>query len=185
MLANSRAAEPIRPPLESEPVPGLGPDAFASELAGMIDRPFCFSQKYGEQQGRADRTGAQAEILEFERTFVKRANRLGIPLFAHCVNRGSEEQNRLFSDGRSKARAGESPHNFGAAVDIIHGTKGWQLTRRQWAILGHIGKELAGGSGYRVKWGGDWEFYDPAHWELSLWRDIRASYSDGEDWDGR
>ena len=116
--------------------------------------------------------------------------KLGIPLFTHTCIRGSLEQNRLFKEGRSKARAGESPHNFGAAVDIIHGTKGWNLTRKQWAILGHIGKEIAATSGISVVWGGDdgpgdrfnW---DPAHWELTEWRKIRSQYADGEDWDGR
>jgi hypothetical protein len=156
----------------------------------MIDRPFCFSEKYGIQQGRADRTGAQPAILEFERKLIKRAFKLGIPLFAHCVNRGSAEQNRLYREGRSKARAGESPHNYGAAVDIVHGTKAWALTDKQWAILGHLGKEVAAQSGIKVNWGGndgpgDRFAWDPAHWELTDWRAIRAQYSDGEDWDGR
>ena len=151
----------------------------------MVDRPFLYSQRYGEQQARADRIGAQPEILDFERKLIKRAFKLGVPLFAHCVIRTSEEQNRLFKAGHTKARAGESPHNYGAAVDIIHGTKGWNLTRKQWAMIGHIGKELAIQAGLAVTWGGDWKFYDPAHWELTEWRAIRDQHADGEDWDGR
>ncbi len=186
MMANSRATPELSRPLEyPDPVPGLGPDAYSSELRGMIDHPFCHSDRYGEQQSRADRTGAQPEILEFERKLIKRARKFGIPLFAHCVIRGSTDQNRLFREGRSKARAGESPHNYGAAVDLIHGTKAWDLSRKQWAILGHLGKELAASLGLKLTWGGDWEFYDPAHWELTEWRAIRARYADGEDWDGR
>lgn len=184
MEATSRAVETDLPsPLDL--VPGLGANAYASELRGMTDRAFCFSEKFTEQQGRADKFGAQPEILEFERKLVKRAFKLGIPLFAHCVIRGSQDQNRLFREGRSKARAGESPHNYGAAVDLIHGTKGWDLTRKQWAIIGHLGKEAAASAGIAVNWGGDWKFYDPAHWELASWREIRAQYADGEDWDGR
>lgn len=172
--------EPIRhSPLELDDGP------YGAALRGIVDRPFLYSQKYGEQQGRADRTGAQPDILDFERKLVKRAFKLGVPLFAHCVNRGSAEQNRLFRAGHSKARAGESPHNFGAAVDLIHGTKAWALSRKQWAIIGHLGKELAIQAGLKVTWGGDWEFYDPAHWELTEWRAIRAQYADGEDFDGR
>lgn len=183
-MSNSRAVDPdLQPPLDL--VPGLGGDAYASELRGIVDREFCYSQKWGEQQMRADRHGAQPEILEFERKLIKRAFKLGVPLFAHCVNRTSVEQNKLFREGRSKARAGESPHNYGAAVDLIHGTKGWNLTRRQWGIIGHLGKELARSLTLDVTWGGDWKFYDPAHWELTDWRAIRAAYADGEDWDGR
>ena len=184
--ANQRAASlPSLPPQKPDVVPGLGPDAYAKELLGMVDRAFCFSERFTDQQGRADRTGADPGIIEFERRLVKRAFKLGIPLFAHSVIRGSQEQNRLFREGRSKARAGESPHNYGAACDLIHGTKAWNLTRKQWAILGHIGKEVAAQAGIAVTWGGDWEFYDPAHWELTEWWAIRANYADGEDWDGR
>lgn len=184
MKAKDRAVGTDLPPLP-DAVPGLGPDAYAPALQAMQDRAFCFSERYSDQQGRADKLGAQPEILEFERKLVRRAYKLGIPLFAHALIRGSSEQNRLFREGHSKARAGESPHNYGAAVDLIHGTKGWGLTRRQWAIIGHLGKELAASLGLKVVWGGDWDFYDPAHWELANWREIRAQYSDGEDWDGR
>ena len=172
------------PPALGTTVPTLG-GIYAGEMAGMVDRDFCFSQKYQEQQARADRFGAQPEIVEFERKLVKRLFKLGVPVFAHCVIRGSQEQNRLFREGKSKARAGESPHNYGAAVDLIHGVKAWNLTRKQWALVGHIGKETAASAGLKVTWGGEWEFYDPAHWELTQWRAIRAQYSDGEDWDGR
>lgn len=184
MAASERGVGHVDPPCPGT-IPTLGDTAFADQLAGMVDRAFCFSDKYTEQQGRAERLGAQPHILEFEKKLVKRCFKLGIPMFAHCVNRGSEEQNRLYRAGRSKARAGESPHNFGAAADIVHGTKAWDLTRKQWGIIGHVGKELAASLGFSVEWGGDWKFYDPAHWELSNWRDIRAQYSDGEDWDGR
>lgn len=167
-------------------VPGLGENAYAGELRAMVDRAFCFSEKYSEQQGRAERLGAQPPILEFERKLVKHAFKLGIPLFAHCVIRGSADQNAAFRAGHSKARAGESPHNYGAAVDLIHGTKGWNLSRKQWAIVGHLGKEVAAQAGLDVTWGGDFKsLYDPAHWELTGWLAIRALYSDGEDWDGR
>ncbi|MFU0507250.1 M15 family metallopeptidase [Pseudaminobacter sp. NGMCC 1.201702] len=183
-MANRReAVVPDRPALDV--VPGLGDHAYVHEVSGMVDRAFIYSERWSVQQGRADRTGAQPEILEFERKLIKRCFKLGIPLFAHCVVRGSLEQNRLFKAGRSKARAGESPHNYGAAVDLIHGTKAWALSPKQWAVLGHLGKEVAAQAGIDVIWGGDWKFWDPAHWELANWRSIRAAYADGEDWDGR
>lgn len=183
MAANARAVGPETAP--TPPVPGG--EAYAVALRGMVDRPFCASQKYGEQQGRADRVGAQKQILDFERKLVRRFLNMGVPLFAHCVVRGDEEQNRLLKAGVSKAGAGESPHNYGAAVDLIHGTKAWALSREQWAIIGHVGKEVAAQAGIHVTWGGDdgpgdkfnW---DPAHWELTEWRVIRRLYGDGESW---
>lgn len=183
MAANSRE---VMAPQPVDVVPGLGPSAYATELRGLIDFPFTFSERFVDQQGRADRTGAHPDILAFERKFVARCKKLGVPMFAHCVVRGSAEQNAAFRAGHSKARAGESPHNYGAAVDLIHGTKGWNLTRKQWDILGHIGKDLAEQAQLSIVWGGDFKsLYDPAHWELADWRAIRAQYADGEDWDGR
>lgn len=81
----------------------------------------------------------------------------------------------MYVKGLSKAKAGQSAHNHGFAVDIVHGTKAWELTRKQWDLVGHIGKEVAASMGIHVEWGGDWSFYDPAHWELANWRDIGRS----------
>lgn len=156
-----------------EPSPKPLPGAFAEELRGMVDHAFCKAQRYTDQQARAVREGADPRILEFERKLIKRARRLGVPLFGHCVMRNRHQQIEAFVTGRSRAKWGESPHNFGCAVDIVHGTKGWALSERQWAIIGHLGKELAAALGLAVEWGGDWKFWDPAHWELADWRTMR------------
>lgn len=169
-------ADPSPDWLESKTVPGLGPATYADDLRGMVNRSFCFSEKYSEQQGRADRVGADPRLLEFERKLVKRLFKLGVPMFAHSVCRNGADQDRLFVKGVTKARAGQSPHNYGAAVDLIHGIKGWDLTRRQWDIIGHLGNELAASLTLEVIWGGTWEFWDPAHWELADWREIRDRY---------
>ena len=150
-------------------------DKYASELRGMIDRSFLASERHKGQHNRADRAGGHPTLLEFERVFIKRMAKLGVPMFAHCVYRGDVEQQRLYVKGLSKARPGESPHNSGLGVDIVHGTKAWDLTRKQWELVGHIGKEVAASLGIKVEWGGDWSFYDPAHWELANWRDIGRS----------
>nr|WP_316650746.1 M15 family metallopeptidase [uncultured Gellertiella sp.] len=100
---------------------------------------------------------------------------IGVPLFAHTICRSVADQNEAYIRGRSKARAGQSPHNYGLAVDIIHGIKAWDLTRKQWDILGHVGAEVAAAQGVKLEWGGNWQFWDPAHWELANWRELRAS----------
>ena len=145
-------------------------------LAEIANRQFCQSVKYGEQQWRADRRDAYPRILEFERLLVKRLRRLDVPVFASTIWRTNADQDAAFVMGHSKARAGESPHNWGCAVDIIHGVKGWDLSRRQWAIIGHMGKELAVQNSLKMTWGGDWSsLWDPAHWELSDWRDCKIT----------
>lgn len=91
-------------------------------------------------------------------------------MYAHNMVRTSAQQQELYVRGVSKAKGFDSPHPNGCAVDIVHSTRAWDLTKSEWSMLGHIGKELAAQNGFKLVWGGDWSFYDPAHWELANWR---------------
>lgn len=173
LRANNREACPFDvPPPEYQ-----DGGEFGAELRDMRDRAFVASERYQEQQWRAQREwsergetrAAHPELLEFERKLIKRMAKLGVPMFAFCVYRNGRQQELLKEQGLSKAGAGFSPHQYGLAVDIVHGTKAWNLSRKQWALVGHIGKEVAAQLGIKVRWGGDWAFYDPAHWELADW----------------
>ncbi|WP_313474818.1 M15 family metallopeptidase [Agrobacterium pusense] len=176
MEANSRAIPEQDKP---ETVNLLEGRKFAGELRGMADRPFLNSQRYSDQQGRALRVGADVDIVEFERRLVGRFKKLGVPLFAHCVRRSGTEQDSLYVRGLSKAKAGESPHNHGCAVDVVHGTKAWDLTRQQWEIIAHVADEVARAMGVQIRWGGDWDGdrsttrdqWDPAHFEIQNWKE--------------
>lgn len=101
----------------------------------------------------------------------------GVPVFAHSIIRSMEQQAKEFAEGDSKVKYGA--HNVGMAVDLIHGTMGWDMARDSWRIIGHIGKELIAAKGLQIvslAWGGDWGFYDPAHWEIDGWRDLAFRY---------
>lgn len=113
-------------------------------------------------------------LLEFERLLVKRMARLGVPIFASEVLRSAERQADLYALGNSRARAGEGPHQYGCAVDLVHSVHGWSMDKTEWAIFGHVGKELAMQYGFKVTWGGDFSsLYDPAHWEITDWREVK------------
>lgn len=145
------------------------PGSIAAGLSGMVDREWLQSQNYQEQLRRADRSGASLVILDFERLLVRRMAALGVPMFAHELRRSAERQDELKAAGFSKLSDG--PHEHGCAVDIIHARKGWKLSRQQWAIVGHVGQELAKQRGLKVTWGGLWtDPYDPAHWQVTGWR---------------
>lgn len=164
--------EPVRVfPLDT-PVPDTMQDA----LRALQNGSFLTSQKDQTQQWRADRVGGHATVIEFERLFVKRCRALAIPMHAHNMVRTNAQQEKLLKDGVTRSPPGHSPHNFGCAVDIIHGVRGWDLKANEWALLGHIGKELAKAKGFRLTWGGDWNFYDPAHWELADWRQVAPEF---------
>lgn len=141
-----------------------------NDLTSLCNHEFVHGAKYKEQQTRVSPQGCDPQLFHFAQTMVKRFAAMGIPLFVHCYVRSGAEQDRLKAAGRSKAAAGQSPHQGGFAVDIIHGVAGWNLDKKQWALIGSVGKSIAKGHNLHLVWGGDWNFYDPAHWELRDWR---------------
>lgn len=152
------------------------PKGFDDAIRGMRDRAFLASQNWQDQQWRANREGANPYILEFERVFIKRMAKLGVPMFAHEVVRTAERQDDLYAQGVTKAKAGQSAHQYGCAVDIVHSVKGWGLSNKEWALCFHVGTEVRKALGIALEWGGDdpdindafdW---DPAHWELDTWK---------------
>ena len=145
-------------------------------LDGMVAREFLRSRKYQEQQWRASRIGAHSLLVDFEAALIGRFEKLGVPLFAHEFVRTAARQEELFKLGHSKARAGSSAHQYGLAVDIVHGIRAWGLDRKQWKLIGHVGKEVAAAKGIAIVWGGDWKFYDPAHWELRDWKQMKGGF---------
>nr|QJB21385.1 MAG: hypothetical protein [Microvirus sp.] len=152
----------------TEPVTG-----HSSGLRALVARDFLLSQRHQEQHWRADRTAADHRILLFEHKFLSRMDKLGVPMFAHCIVRSMAQQTAVYVQGHSKAKAGQSPHNYGLAIDLIHGIRAWDLPKESWDVIGHIGKEVALQNGIKITWGGDFEsLYDPAHWELKDWKSI-------------
>lgn len=149
------------------------PRTYGAALEAIQDLPFLASERHGTQHHRANRKGASKDILEFERVFLRRMAKVGVPMFAHCVIRTPDEQARVFVQGHSNAKPGQSPHQYGFAVDLVHGVHAWNIPRRSWDLVGHIGKEAAAAAGIDIRWGGDFtKLYDPAHWELTGWRSL-------------
>lgn len=82
-----------------------------------------------------------------------------------------EEQDALFAQGRTRpgqivtrARGGESNHNYGLAVDLcpfVNGKPDWNAPHSVWLAIG----EAAAARG--LQWGGNWKkFIDKPHVEL-------------------
>lgn len=163
-------------PLPDFPYDTPVPDSFAKALASMRDAEFVKSQNWQMRQMQAVRVGAHPDLREFERVFIKRLVKLRLPFYAHNMVRTAREQEELFANGVTKSRGGRSPHNYGMAVDIVHAKRHWDLTKPEWALVGHIGKEVARAKGFKLVWGGEWSFYDPAHWELEGWRELAGRY---------
>ena len=152
----------------------IGP-AFHDHLHAMTDTAFLRSETYQRQQWRADRKGLHPALVEFEPLLVRRMASLGVPMFCHCAVRSQEAQLKAFADGVSRLRDG--PHMHGLAVDIVHGVKAWNLSRKQWDLVGHVGKELAAQRGLKLEWGGNWrDPWDPAHWQVKGWQALTRGF---------
>lgn len=166
------------------------PKDYREALRSLVDLELLNSRRYEEQQNRAVRKGAHPKILLFERLFIRRLARMGIPFFAHNMVRTHAEQEDLFNRKVSQRRGGESPHNWGCAVDIVHCRYAWNISSAEWRLIGHIGREVAQANGLHMRWGGDWDgdgkpvlddedenFWDPAHWELFDWQEYHFPFS--------
>lgn len=110
------------------------------------------------------------DIVRFWEKFSDELARRKMPFKPFEMYRSNDRQARLIKQRVTKAGPGKSPHNYGMAVDVVHAYKYWDLTRNQWDVVGAIGKEVARKAKIKIEWGGDWKFYDPAHWELAEWR---------------
>lgn len=127
-------------------------------------------------------TRAAAEILAGEQTFVRVVSGL----------RTAKQQEALFAQGRTEpgsivtyARAGESMHNYGLAVDVVpflvghSGQLNWSPATPQFRLMVDAFKRVG------FSWGGDWqELKDFDHFQLSGLKTMptprmQADYGDG------
>jgi hypothetical protein len=92
--------------------------------------------------------------------------------------RGREAQEKAFQDGFSRARFGQSKHNFrpSRAVDVCPWPVDWEDTESFVLLAGVVKAVSAGlGLGDVIRWGGDWDsddrtrdegFRDYGHFEI-------------------
>ena len=167
----ARVARQKQPTLERrEPVFRL-PETYQAAARSLVDFEALNKIQYRERKLILRPELNDEKILEFLKAFQKELERRGYPFYAFELFRSGKRQDELKLQGRSKAGAGSSPHNYGCAVDIVHTYRYWDLTTKEWAVIGAIGKEVARKRHIKIVWGGDWSFYDPAHWELEDWRE--------------
>ncbi|MDZ5713617.1 peptidoglycan-binding protein [Jeotgalibacillus haloalkalitolerans] len=124
-----------------------------------------------------------SRIKDMTIEMIKRAYQEGINVQISSGLRTNDEQNRLYAKGRTtsgnivtNARAGQSAHNYGLAVDYFltdqTGTRAVWTVNAQWKRVAAIAKSMG------FTWGGDWtSFPDASHLEYTkglTWRDLQA-----------
>ena len=118
--------------------------------------------------------------------FIIRAEKeLGIKLRVVSTLRTWSEQDKLYAQGRTspgnivtKAKGGESLHNFGLAIDVVEIKNGKAIWNNpNWNRIADLGKQIG------FKWGGDWRsFKDKPHFEINFGKSLaqlRALYQSG------
>lgn len=124
---------------------------------------------------RSDRNmakGTKDKVRKNALELIRRAYKEGIYVQISEGYRSNKRQNELYAQGRTKpgnivtnARAGQSNHNYGVAVDFFlvssDGKRALWTVNREWRRVAQIGKELG------FTWGGDWSsFKDYPHLEM-------------------
>jgi hypothetical protein len=115
----------------------------------------------------------EGPMLYIGQQIVKRMEKTGYPSKVIEHWRTPERQRMLQARGNSKAGPWQSPHQFGEAVDIVHKTRGWQVSPDYWAALATCVRVIEAELNVRLVHGHTWHFVDSAHVELKDWRDIR------------
>lgn len=98
------------------------------------------------------------------------------------ATRGRADQERAFATGRSKARFGQSAHNYvpAIAVDLFPAPYDWN-NLESFRKLSKVIMRIAKANGIPLRWGGDWNMdgdktksdaWDMPHYELHPWREF-------------
>jgi len=111
----------------------------------------------------------------------------GINCVVTSGRRTIAEQNKLYAQGRTtpgnivtKAKGGQSPHNFGLAADLcpthpVDNSLWWKAPDDIWNVI-HL---LAEERGY-LDSGYDWKFCDRPHIEDRNWKDTQKLWKEGK-----
>lgn len=104
-------------------------------------------------------------------TLLSLARESGLNVDAYQTYRSFQDQTKEYAKGRTgpgkkvtNAKAGQSWHNYGLAVDIVFKTSSgkWSWAENNnWGMLGRIGKSLG------LEWGGNWKSLDRPHFQLT------------------
>jgi peptidoglycan L-alanyl-D-glutamate endopeptidase CwlK len=109
------------------------------------------------------------QVQPLARSLIQIAAEHGVEIRVISGNRSYEEQNVLFSQGRTtagkivtRAQGGWSNHNFGLAFDVGVWENGqYQPESKSYRIVGNLGKAIG------LDWGGDWKsIVDEPHFEV-------------------
>jgi len=134
------------------------------------ESPPIITMRKGVQKRKGLVTGLHPLVADALSSTINEAKARGLRVALFCGLRKPETQDALYAQGRTvegkivtKAKAWESWHNYGLAVDIVFKDKkgNWSWANgNDWKGLGTVGKM------FTFEWGGDWKnFPDRPHFQ--------------------
>lgn len=118
-------------------------------------------------------------LKEKAKAFLVRCRALGVNVNFACTFRDNDEQNKLWQIGRdekgnrigrivTRAKGGQSAHNYGLAFDIVvvYAGKYAPDTHPHWKLCGEVGEQMG------LEWYGNpkAKFYELAHFQIKDWK---------------
>lgn len=126
----------------------------------------------------------QGPMYYLGQQIVKAMQDAGYPAKILFCYRSPEDQHKLYQKGRShkgplvtNANAWQSAHQYSEAVDIIHPSKGWEVSEEYWETLASVVRIVEEKYNVDLTHGHYWKFRDSAHIELTDWKTIKAIYA--------
>ena len=137
------------------------PDRFLTlDYCKLVTRADKHDPVYGTDFAKP---GCCPEIKKFERAFVKRMAKMGIPVYCSSMWRTRSEQIELYVTGQSPDMPSHSAHEIGQACDLLHADFHDDMPTICWEVFGQVGREISISQQSDVLWGGPLR---PHHWEI-------------------
>lgn len=131
------------------------PQDFRQAVRWMRHEVYVRSAAYQGQGWRAERAGGDPGLLAWIDRTARKFALLGVPVLAKTIVVTEAEQNRLFVQGLSEHRFGQSLHNHGRAVELVHGLFDRDLPPACWTAISQVGFQAANWLDIELEWGGD------------------------------
>lgn len=117
--------------------------------------------------------------------FLNELDKAGITVCITSGRRTISQQNVLYAQGRTakgsvvtNAKGGQSPHNFGMAIDVCPmkgGDLDWNAPDKVWRQIADIGKQSGLVPGYFFR-----SIVDKPHIEDPNWKQVQLAWRNGD-----
>lgn len=89
--------------------------------------------------------------------------------------RNKADQDKFFREKKTKAKFGQSPHNYlpAMAIDIFFLVDGKYYLDMKWL------RQIANDMPKELEWGGNWKMKDGPHFERAGWKSLVKNYPNG------